>query len=481
MDIVFYLRDIFGQTTLEIKNKINKNNIIIFFFILLFFVFPQLKILNLKINVFDTGIYLSNLSNMIHHQNYTGIYNGHFQPCLYIISKILKLNFNYADNILLFLQSLFLVSPILFLKQVSCKLTFFYIIFLPMWLINLNGFHVDSLIVLPLLIFLFSSDYKVKFISAFTFVLIKEIYFILSFFCMIYIFLKTKDKKLKYISICCSIIILLTFFYLIFFLIPMNSASVTYIEGGNLKEETGALDIIKIIIFKFTSLNYSKLLYFPSIFIFSFFLPLLKKDFYFFYIPFFLIYLIVPNDNLFKFNHHYSLVIIPLIIFFSYQSKFFEKLVKKKIMFNFCCLFFILLNPLNFNLFTNYDYKNLIEFNNYKEINKLIENKKNNSEKIIATNNFINHKYIFKKSIVMVSDIHDNLFLQNEVLCSTLTEMQKQTSKKTNKKICKIFADEIIFHKKFIQSLTSNKLDILNKNYISTTETKNFKHYEKIN
>ena len=81
----------------------------------------------------------------------------------------------------------------------------------------------------------------------------------------------------------------------------------------------------------------------------------------------------------------------------------------------------------------------------------------------------------------MVSDIHDNLFLQNEVLCSTLTEMQKQTSKKTNKKICKIFADEIIFHKKFIQSLTSNKLDILNKNYISTTETKNFKHYEKIN
>ena len=74
-------------------SKLFHKKYLAYIYVFLFLLLPQLKILNLKINIFDTGVYLVNLYNIIENKNYYGLINGHFQPILLLLSLILRVNF----------------------------------------------------------------------------------------------------------------------------------------------------------------------------------------------------------------------------------------------------------------------------------------------------------------------------------------------------------------------------------------------------
>ena len=158
----------------KIINKIIVNKYFIFTFIVIFILSPQVKFLNLSLNIFDTGLYASNLYSIHYFNNLNGIFMGHFQPILLILSKIYIFTDKFSINALILLQSLCLISPVFFYKN-SDKLKLVYLISFPLWYINYNGFHTDVFIV-PLLFLLLNFKTNFKYIFLFSFILIKEIY-----------------------------------------------------------------------------------------------------------------------------------------------------------------------------------------------------------------------------------------------------------------------------------------------------------------
>ena len=123
--------------------------ILVYIYLLIFFVSPQIKFLNLKLNIFDTGLYTSNLFSIYHLNNLEGLISGHFQPLLYLISNLFFFTDKYVINILLLIQSFVLISPI-FIGKKENKIKLLYLISFPVWYINFNGFHIDTLVI-PLL------------------------------------------------------------------------------------------------------------------------------------------------------------------------------------------------------------------------------------------------------------------------------------------------------------------------------------------
>ena len=122
-----------------------ENKFFLYTYLLFFFTSPHIKFLNLKLNIFDTGLYVSNLYQIYNIENLNGLFIGHAQIILYFFSFLFFLTDKYVVNLLLIIQSLCLISPIFFCKRNKKK--FLYLIFFPLWYINYNGFHIDSLVV----------------------------------------------------------------------------------------------------------------------------------------------------------------------------------------------------------------------------------------------------------------------------------------------------------------------------------------------
>jgi Predicted membrane protein (DUF2079) len=446
-------------------DKIFKANFFNHIFILLFLLLPQLQILNLRINIFDTGIYLVNLYNIIENNNYYGLVNGHFQPILYLISLILRINFNFADHIILLLQSIVLLLPYLILNLKENKNSYLYLYFFPIWLVNLNGFHVDCFIYPLLFLYLFEKEIKKKILYCLSFIIVKEIYFILTCLCILEIIFLVKEKKNQVILFMFLSFLIIITILLIVEILPKNSMQVTYLASLKLNQESS----LKIFIGDFYSylkkIDYSKISYAILIFLPTLFIPLINKKFLFFYLPFFFIYLILPNPNILKPQFHYSIVFIPLIIHFFFISKFFNAKKKVFLFINLITISLSLVNIGNINLFRNYDYKNFIYFDKKKKLDIFLSNLISNNNDVIATNNNLNHRYIYQRNILIVQDLHNADFLKSKELCKCLTLGQLDKAKKLSDKICEVSANKILFKNNYFSQLSNYEINTINVNY----------------
>ena len=447
-------------------------------FILLFLLLPQLQILNLKINIFDTGVYLLNLYNIIENDNYYGLINGHLQPILYLISLILRINFNFSDHILLLLQSIVLLLPYLILNLREDENSYLYLYFFPIWLVNLNGFHVDCFIYPLLFLYLFEKEIKKKILYCLSFIIVKEIYFILTCLCILEIIFLIKERKKQVILfIFLSFLIIITIL-LIVEILPENSMQVTYLTSSNLNQESSFKILIEDFYNYFKTINYSKIPYAVLIFLPTLFIPLVNKKFLFFYLPFFCIYLILPNPNILKPQFHYSIVFIPLIIHFFFKSKVFnEKKKKFFLIINLIIISLSIVNIGNIYLFRNYDYKNFIYFDKKKKLDIFLSDLIINNNDVIATNNNLNHRYIFQRNILLVQDLHKADFLKSKELCKALTASQLDKAKKLSDKICEVTANKILFKNNYFSQLSNYEISTINENYFILKKNDEYTFY----
>lgn len=437
-----------------------------YIYIFIFLLLPQLKILNLKINIFDTGIYLINLFNIIENDNYFGLINGHFQPILLFVSLILRLNFNYADHIILLLQSIILLLPYIFLKFKKDKNSFLYLFYFPVWLVNLNGFHTDAFIYPLFFLYLLEKDIKKKILYCLSFILIKEIYIILSCLCLFEIIFSIKKKTIKIILSIFLTIFTLASIYFLTETLPKFSQQVTYLTKPLKINEYVIFDIMREFGDYFKIIDLRKILYATLIFLPVLFIPLIYKKFLFFYLPFFFIYTLLPNPNLLKPQFHYVIIFIPLIIFFFTNSNFINKELKNFFLtFNLLIIFYSFVNIGGINLFRNYDYKNYFNIREKNNLNLFLNDLIYNKEEIISVNNTLNHKYIFQRNIIIVQDTHEQDFLKSRELCKILTKNQLDKAKKLSEKDCEVYAEKIIFNNSYISSLSKKEMKKINEKY----------------
>jgi|LakMenEpi03Aug12_release.lakeMendotaPanAssembly.Ray.scaffolds.fasta_scaffold48810_1 hypothetical protein len=438
-----------------------------YIYIFLFLLLPQLKILNLKINIFDTGVYLVNLYNMVENNNYFGILNGHFQPVLFFVSLILRLNFTYADHIILLLQSTILLIPFIFLKYKKNENAYLYLFFFPLWLINLNGFHTDSFIYPLFFLYLLEKEPKNKIFYCLSFILIKEIYLILTCLCLFEIIFLTKKRRKKLILSIFFILLILITGYFLAHILPKHSQQVTYFRSQEINQNQVLIhSIIKEFYNYLKIIDLNKILYAALIFLPVLFIPLINKKFLFFYIPFFFIYTIIPGPNFLKPQFHYSTIFIPLILFFFTSSNIFnKKLGSFFLISNLLIIILSFANIGNLNLFRNYDFKNYVNIDNKNKLDLFFNDLTFNKEEVIATNNNLNYKYFFQRNLIIVQDLHGQDFLKSRELCKVLTEKQLKKAKKLSDKICEVYADKIFFTNNYISNLSNKEMNTVNKKY----------------
>lgn len=112
------------------------------------------------------------------------------------------------------------------------------------------------------------------------------------------------------------LLLVLTTIYFLLKILPENSQQVTYLKSQDLNNNVNLDLLIKEFYGYFKIIDLKKILYASFVFIPVLLIPTINKRFLFFYLPFFLIYLLIPNSNLLKPQFHYSIIFIPLIIFF---------------------------------------------------------------------------------------------------------------------------------------------------------------------
>lgn len=429
----------------KIINQIIVNKFFLYFFIIIFILSPQIKFLNLSLNIFDTGLYASNLYSIHYFNNLNGIFMGHFQPILLILSKIYLFTDKFSINALILLQSLCLISPVFFYKN-SDKLKLVYLISFPLWYINYNGFHTDVFIV-PLLFLLLNFKTNYKYIFLFSFILIKEIYIL---FAISYLFyeISLNNKKNNYLKIFFLIILSLVLI-LIFQSLNMSNNELTHGEYSKKFFDKNNIEFF----FSLISINnllslkvFNKILILSLIFIPYLFLCFRYKIFYFLYLPIFFVYFLLDNINYLKPYFHYSSFLIPLLFFLCGNT-----IINSKSRF----VFFVLVNFLfTVNLFNpifyskikfaeNYNYKNYINVSNYSKLDYFLEDINiPNNEPITVSNNLLHHK-IVNRNIILIIDYTEDI-IDSKTACVNLN------SKKLNiieKKLCNIRAKYIILNK----------------------------------
>jgi hypothetical protein len=460
-------------------SKLFNKKYLAYFYVVLFLLLPQLKILNLKINIFDTGIYLVNLYNIIENKNYYGLINGHFQPILLLLSLILRINFSFGDHIILLLQSIILLIPFIFLEIKKNENSYLYLFFFPIWLVNLNGFHTDAFIYPLFFFYLIEKEIKKKFLYCLCFILIKEIYIILTCLCLLELIFLIKKKKKKIILSIVLLLLVLTTIYFLLKILPENSQQVTYFKSENLNNNVNLDLLIKEFYRYFKIIDLKKILYAFFIFIPVLLIPTINKRFLFFYLPFFLIYLLIPNSNLLKPQFHYSIIFIPLIIFFFIASNFFSKKLSNFFLIsNLLFIFLSFINISNSNLFRNYDFKNYINIDEKKKLDLFLNNLILKKESVIATNNNLNHKYLFQRNVIIVQDLHGQNFLKSRELCNVLDVNQLNNATALSKKSCEVHADKILFTNSFISNLSDKEMYKINQKYYVYKKNETYTFYD---
>ena len=95
----------------------SESKFFLYIYLLFFFTSPHIKFLNLKLNIFDTGLYVSNLYQIYNIENLNGLFIGHAQIILYFFSFIFFLTDKYVVNLLVISESLSLIRPILICER----------------------------------------------------------------------------------------------------------------------------------------------------------------------------------------------------------------------------------------------------------------------------------------------------------------------------------------------------------------------------
>jgi hypothetical protein len=95
-------------------------------------------------------------------------------------------------------------------------------------------------------------------------------------------------------------------------------------------------------------------------------------------------------------------------------------------------------------------------------------------EEIIATNNELNNKYIFRRNAIIVQDIHNQTFLTNTMLCKNLTSNQLIKVKKISDRVCEVKAEVLLFSSDYISQLSKNEINIIKERYYIYKKNKKY-------
>lgn len=428
----------------NLSNLLLNSKYFTYSYLLFFFIAPHLKFLNLRLNIFDTGLYTSNLYSIFKIENINGLFIGHAQLILYPISFIFLFTEKYAINFLLILQSLCLISPIFFLKKNSEKVI--YLIFFPIWYINFNGFHIDSLIV-PIIFLYLSSNNNKKYFLLILMVLIKEIFIILALSLLVFELYKTDKKKN-------NLYFILIFLGVVFFIIFQIILS--EIQGQNYSSLFQLIFNFNNIAYLFSLFNFTdyslfsflkKIFFMLLIFVPFKFINFKNKKFYFLYFPIFLIYFLLDNINFLKPYFHYSTFLIPILFVIclkelinSKKNIAFYLLINLAFTINF-------FNPIfyfqNINFTKNYNLTNYKNYQNYQKLDNFLKDINIPNEEAITVSNNLLHYKIVNRNFILVPDYSpnlDNAFTACRNLNNNFDIL--------NTKKCKIFSKYVILNNK---------------------------------
>lgn len=165
------------------------SNIFLIFLIVIFIISPLLRVYNLNSNIADLGFYYNNILNSF---DYVRIFDGHFQPIMIIYNCLLYFfPDSFKPYLLILIQSFVLLIPFLILYMSYGKIYgIIYILFFPLWHLNLFDFHFEHLLILFTFLFFYFFDkrkYLLMLLCAFLVSLTKEPYTLITIFMGIFL------------------------------------------------------------------------------------------------------------------------------------------------------------------------------------------------------------------------------------------------------------------------------------------------------
>lgn len=355
----------------------------------IFIIMPLIKYFNWQSNYADFGIF----ENIIYNFSkglFTVVFDGHFSPVYSIFGSLLFVlnifSIEYlVSYIALLIQSLCILSPALFFfYKKKYFLANIYLLFPPIWFLNYNDFHIDTLVI-PILFFSIYSYHNFKssnlyFFLILSLILIKEYYATLVFFFAIYIFVDEKKLKQSIILILISLFFLIFYYFYIKQLFTISSLSL----AGDSEFYSGFIgnNIFEIFINLFKNID----VYFKNLFNFKKLFFLIFFVFYFLLFKYFnyrLIIIIFPllfinflslNLTFVSLANHHTVSIISVLAYnlYLFENKFYEFFSKYNLKIFYILIFFIF-TP---NYFSPYFYLSkyeLFSFNNVENIKRNIK------------------------------------------------------------------------------------------------------------
>lgn len=391
----------------EKKNNQNSNQssynlsfIFLLILIILFISFPLLRYYSLNARVADFGFYLVEL-NAISKGEYWRAFHDHINliSILYSLFQIIfKSNFPF---VLLLVQSLCLLSPLYIYRRFHIKYLLFYVLFPPIWYINLNDFHYETLAFPLLLLLLNLIDKKSNyfFINLFLLFCIKESYIVLGLFITIFAYVKNRDI----LSLLYFLISLLIFYLSFYFLMPgfhqekEVSDTINYLQNSEVSNNLILKKLLLIyFLFFYFSFNFKKnYVYLINIF------PYL-----------FIVFFLTNNSNYISFTNHYFLLAIPFVIYLYFKNDFINEhsnLIIYKMSSYLRILSIIIFLPLPgsliyFTKFSNHDLISYIkDIKQTRVINSFLNDMKTDgsfdNKFIVSQNNFFHSSFVDAKYI----------------------------------------------------------------------------------
>ena len=394
----------------------NKNRCILF--LVIFIAFIQLlmqygKLVSGNNYIADLGYFVNNIQYV--GSDFTRLYNGHFQPILYLFNFLYAIKSDYINNALLiiYIQTISIFAFIYYLYENQRKILSILLIVNPV-LYNyiLFDFHFEFIafiIIICVLIFLDQKKYIKAILISYALILIKEPYILVIIMTCIYVLLIRKPiiKKIEYLdffAVINIIIFLLLFIYISLYLIPKN----TYLDNTNIVLETIAnyrnINTYLNKSYLISNVKYCLLILIPSILFIGKYYKYVILTF-----PLFLYIILNPDSSFRNIYSHYNIVIIAPWIYG--LSKSLSEINNKKYT-NIAIIISILMvitvsnTPISLNFYTN-KFEQFSYINYFKDKNSIDKENKildilltDNSEAIIIQNNmyykiFDKYKYLY--------------------------------------------------------------------------------------
>jgi uncharacterized membrane protein len=201
----------------KLSNK-EYSKIFLTILIVIFIISPLLRVYNLNSNIADFGFYYNNI---LHSFDYIRIFDGHFQPIMIIYNCLIFLfPENFKPYFLILIQSVVLLIPFLILYMSYGKIYgIIYILFFPLWHLNLFDFHFEHLLILFTFLFFYFFDkrkYLLMLLCAFLVSLTKEPYTLITIFMGIFLLFSNYKNNFVHgiflILLGCFLFIIFNFF-----------------------------------------------------------------------------------------------------------------------------------------------------------------------------------------------------------------------------------------------------------------------------